>query len=289
MATSWLTLPFETQPSWVSGLARNADESEAPGQWRGLVGAWAPGLGGQGGLLYDVSGYAHHPTLTNLTLASAWDTGTRGPQLTLDGTNDYVDFTSTSLFDFPNTTFTVSLWVKPVAVASNRYLLNKRDTSGASGGWFLRTDATGTITARSTGLTNTAAGRTSVAVVAAGVWSMVTVIFTTDTVGLANDVVIYMNGVLSQGSLTAGAESYLASVISAKIGVQSDLLAGTYVNGAIDDVRIYDRGLTAEEIKAIYDDPWAMYRPRALPMALVTAAAVGGPSVNSLMLMGVGR
>jgi hypothetical protein len=267
MATRYLVIPQPRVSSMVKGFARHPSMSTAPRQWDGLVGAWAPYLGIQGSVLHDVSGAGHNGNIINVTPATDWSTSVRVGEgvwgVTVNGTTSYVDFVDTTLFDFPDTTFTVSMWVKPVAIGLTRYLLNKRDTIVSTAGWFLRTDATGTITARIMGLASTVcAGRTSVVTLTAGVWSHVAVVLKTSTVDMANDVSIYMNGVLSQGSLTNDPETYLVSGVSVKIGVQADLLANTYFNGAIDDIRVYDRGLTAQEIWEMYLNSYAMLRLR---------------------------
>lgn len=47
-------------PSYSQGFAKSAWESANPQLWRGLVGAWMPGLGNSGDTLFDWSGYGHH-------------------------------------------------------------------------------------------------------------------------------------------------------------------------------------------------------------------------------------
>lgn len=49
-------------PCYSQGFARSAGESANPGLWRGLVGAWIPGLGHSGDTLFDWSGQGHHGT-----------------------------------------------------------------------------------------------------------------------------------------------------------------------------------------------------------------------------------
>ena len=49
----WAT---ELLTEFQTGLARSAAESEYPGLWRGLTGAWMPELGQTGGVLFDLAG-----------------------------------------------------------------------------------------------------------------------------------------------------------------------------------------------------------------------------------------
>jgi hypothetical protein len=61
------------KPSYQSGYARNASESENPKLWDGLVGAWMPSLGVTGKRIRDVVGNNHatlvddHPSISNWT------------------------------------------------------------------------------------------------------------------------------------------------------------------------------------------------------------------------------
>jgi hypothetical protein len=255
-------------PSFEAGYATHAAVSEAPTQWNGLAGLCVPYLGMQGNVLYDLSASGHPGNLINVVPGTAWAPTIRCGEgvwgLTLDGTTSYVDFVDTALFDFPDTSFTVATWIKTAATPStNGYLLNKRDTTGTWGGWMIRINVDGTITARILGpvAPSVAAERISVAACADGLWHLVTVAFTTDTVTAANNTLaIYIDGLLSQGSLTQSGDPYLASTVSAKIGVEADLLAGSYFNGSIDDVRIYGRELTAQEVWEAYVDSYAMLR-----------------------------
>ena len=70
--------------------ARNAGESAHPELWNGLVGAWVPALGVQGGTLFDISGRGNHGTLTNMDPATDWVVGGNGVALRTDGVNESI-------------------------------------------------------------------------------------------------------------------------------------------------------------------------------------------------------
>ena len=79
----------------------------------------------------------------------------------------------------------------------------------------------------------------------ADIWKHVTVVYTTNTTTTnLNDIQIYINGVLDQGTITK----------SAPYGTQSDNLnigrntAGNYFTGRLSNVSIYNRGLSPQEI-----------------------------------------
>ena len=61
------------------------------------------------------------------------------------------------------------------------------------------------------------------------------------------DVQLYVNGVRETGAVTAGTINTKAGA-SMRIGANE---TGQYFTGLIDDVRVYDRALTAEEIAGI--------------------------------------
>ena len=65
-------------PSYTSGFARCAAESENPGLWKGLVGLWVPSLGPTGLTLRDWSGFGNHGTLINMDPATDWVAGEKG-------------------------------------------------------------------------------------------------------------------------------------------------------------------------------------------------------------------
>ena len=103
------------KPSYQSGYARNASESENPQLWDGLVGAWMPSLGVTGETLRDVSGNGNHGTLTNMDAASDWVATSKGLALDFDGTAGSTDHvvTQTIKHGVSNGDFTWSIWFYP--------------------------------------------------------------------------------------------------------------------------------------------------------------------------------
>ena len=85
------------KPSYQSGYARNASESENPKLWDGLVGAWIPSLGVTGETLRDVSGNGNHGVLTNMDAATDWVATSKGLALDFGGSPNYVNFSSIDL------------------------------------------------------------------------------------------------------------------------------------------------------------------------------------------------
>jgi len=65
---------------------------------------------------------------------------------------------------------------------------------------------------------------------------------------------MYLDGFLSDGGtgLNSGSSQYATNTGYLYIGQRGN---GGYVNGSIDDVRIYSRALTADEVKLLYSNP----------------------------------
>jgi hypothetical protein len=246
---------------------------------RGLLRLWQVLPGRMGGTNWaDV---VSHQVGTLLGMAptgsttSGWGTTKRRGgfgEMRFDGTNDYVDLGTSTVYDFPNTTFTVSGWCRATAAG---YVIARRLGSGGTGGWFIRLNGDGTLNARiiDTGNT-TAAERTSLTTSAlTGQWFHFLVVFVTDTVTAAtNDVTIYINGRLSQGARSTGAGlPYVVGAYPLTLGAISDPVA--FLTGALDDVRIYASSLGAVSAQKMASDPWAtLVRRLPLPGAALTAA-----------------
>jgi len=82
-----------------------------------------------------------------------------------------------------------------------------------------------------------------------GKWHHVTVINTTNTTVIGgNDINIYIDGILSQGSLTNNGVYYVSAN-----AIRSGFGGSGYFNGSLDDIRVYSRALSAQEIKQLYN------------------------------------
>ncbi len=175
--------------------------------------------------------------------------------VTLDGVDDYIDLGTSTLYQFPNTSFTVTGWFQTSLSSGSGYLVCKRDQFTDFGGWFVRVNgATGTITARIVNSANTVAAErtTTTTTLNNGTWRHFAVVFTTNTTTLAsNDVALYIDGALDQGSRTdSGAGAYQTNNRALLFGALSDLTAGFH-SGSLDDIRLYPTALSAENVARI--------------------------------------
>jgi type II secretory pathway pseudopilin PulG len=195
----------------------------------GLVGYWSFDEA-SGTIAYDYSGYNNNGTLYN---GPVWTTGKVGSALSFDGVDDYMQ-TSNSI-DLSNKSFTAIAWVYRIssqgdqgiisqnAGGNNKYLhCNIRSQKPYFG--FYYNDLSGNTTVQT------------------NIWYMIAFVYDYEK----NIRRIYLNNVIDAQDNPSSA--YQGSSLI-KVGVY----ASSYLNGFIDEVRIYNRALTNQEIKAIYE------------------------------------
>ncbi|MBI2024268.1 LamG domain-containing protein, partial [Candidatus Giovannonibacteria bacterium] len=216
----------------------------------GLVAHWKFDEG-SGTTALDSSGNNNTGTLTNGPL---WTTGKIGGALNFDGVNDYVrvnDPGAGSVLDLPGN-FTISAWAKFDAfpdVSPGKYprIVQKGFAAGDSGTWSLAIDTGGTpdnvVSLAVNGNGFFARGGTSLSI---NTWYH---IVATKNGATAT---IFINGVQdgSVGTFPSGnIDSNNAAMDFGKSTGNSD----GAMDGLIDDVRIYNRALSAQEISDIYN------------------------------------
>jgi len=212
----------------------------------GLVGYWSF-EDGSGTKAEDFS-----PSSTNtgtLTNGPAWVDGKIGKALSFDGTDDYVS--SGDVLNMGISNFSISAWVKSTSTTSgsNNGIVYKRGTAYQySQGYRLNmpngvfnfhiADGTNYIS-----LSSTTAGKND------GGWHHV--------VGVAERGVIlklYIDGVLDGTAVETTVGNIDSSGTNFAIGALNTAGTSFYhpFNGLIDDVRIYNRALSASEIAGLY-------------------------------------
>jgi hypothetical protein len=197
---------------------------------RGLV-LWLKLDEGSGTTAADSSGKGNSGTLVN---GPTWVDGKLGKALSFDGVDDYV--TTGNDAGLGNTNrITISLWFYANNISGlNRNLVSKNpgfQFSIFSNGQVQNSIHNGTQWYEFNGATITTNN-----------WYYLTMTWD----GIACTHKIYINGALT--NTFSGACNNMATGGSIRIG--SDF--GEHVNGTIDEVRIYNRALTAEEIQALY-------------------------------------
>jgi len=209
----------------------------------GLVGWWKFD-DGSGTSAADSSGNGNTGTLTN---GPPWTAGMLNGALTFNGTNQYVNLGGAASLA-GGSAVTVSAWVK--STGSDGEIVARRDLSQGSMSWELL------ITGGKARFTNmTSAGSnfdyqvTSGSSISTGVWTHIAGVYTSSDGVLR----IYVNGVADGttiGSGTIAAHSGVKTFVGAYSDASS-LPANSFA-GTIDDVRVYNRALSASDVMTLY-------------------------------------
>ena len=220
--------------SLVALVLSTSSGSAAPA---GLVAAYAFDEG-SGTTVADASGNGNTGTVTNAT----WTTsGKYGNALTFNGTNARINVPSTTALQLTGG-MTLEAWVNPTTVSNawrdviykgnDNYYLEATSTGGSA------PDGGGTFGGRGADVRGTTA-------LTRAVWSHIAVTYDGTTLRL------YING--AQTSSQARTGSITTSTNPLQIG--GDSIYGQYFSGSIDDVRVYNRPLSAAEIQTDMSTP----------------------------------
>lgn len=193
---------------------------------------------GTGTTATDSSWNGYTATLTN---NPTWTTGMNGQgrAVSFDGSSNYIIKNASPVSAFP---FTISAWIYKTDSTSGAII--GFGYSGAANYRYYYISA-GSVTSLwmrpDTGSTNLSVNGTSNIV---GGWHLVTGVYKSD--GTQD---LYVDGVLEA---TLSNPKSFASVDQIGIGARVDSVPDTFFKGVIDDARIYNRLLTAEEIRRLY-------------------------------------
>ena len=210
----------------------------------GLIGYWNFDEG-SGSIAHDTSGGGHNGTVNG----AVWTTGKINTGLRFNGTTNSVITPAIAL----GGPFSVSAWVNPSVTPQVGYV-RIAETYYASG-FYLGTDTTGTkyklIVNGGAGVTGSCGyGCAEGGTITSG-WHLVTATFDGATAQLYVD-----NAVAGSDTFTAPSNINLPLYIGISKG------GGYGWNGTIDEVRLYNRGLSSAEVSAIYNNTGAPRTPR---------------------------
>lgn len=253
-------------------------------RYRGVVGHWL--FEERGGLTaYDISGNYNDGTLTN---GPAWAAGQFGAALNFDGVNDYVNAGSNSVIDnlMTSNPATLSFWMNPATPLDN-LIFSKNDGNNTAGWWvenISTTPTNGAIGLRLILVRATTNFRFGVASPTNNVWTHITIVFD-GTLTAANQK-IYYNGINQTATTSADGTGTHATDAAETLYFGNNFPASsagvifTSYKGFLDDIRIYNRALTVEEVWSLYNDPFAEFRvKRQQFFFLKAAAAVTAPGI----------
>ncbi|MFH1671106.1 MAG: LamG-like jellyroll fold domain-containing protein [Patescibacteria group bacterium] len=222
----------------------------------GLVGYWKFD-DGVGTLAKDSSRFGNDGTLTNMTSDDWVDisagTGTTNfynpYALDFDGSDDYVETPVNSIFDTGGTApVTHSAWIKTTTTPSSKFAVIAIANSGYQGveSYDKCIEIDSSNKAAFYVYDGAQKRATSTTSVNDGAWHLLTGIFKSGTI------YIYVDGVL-ENSTAASLHGGISNPTAVFGFVDPDLYGYTYENysGLIDDVRIYNRALSASEVESL--------------------------------------
>lgn len=212
----------------------------------------------QGGTIHDsigatagtinIGGSGTSSVGTCSTSSTAWGNGVSGKfnySLDLDGTDDYVSVASPGL---PTNDFTASAWVN-LGTATDETILMASKTGGDE--LRVHVNSSGQIELYTAGVLRVTSART----VSTGSWNNIVVASSSGTQK------IYING--TQDTNTGSGTTVMNfSTCAFLIGVDADSSCtgslANYMDGQIDEVQVFNYGLTAVQIRNLYNQSAAV-------------------------------
>jgi hypothetical protein len=181
-----------------------------------------------------------------------WTSGIIEGALDFDGDGDYVDVGNDSSLK-PPLPVTFSTWIKLSNLGNTQYIIALDDQTSRYYGilfWVRAEDNLG-VSYGDGGEPSPGNRRSKVGTTAlnAGTWYHVAAI-----IRGATDMDLYINGTDDGGAYSGAGGSLAYSSGSSLIGMMHN--SQYFLGGQVDDVRVYDRALSAEEILELYLEGW---------------------------------
>jgi hypothetical protein len=193
-----------------------------------LVGHWTMDEG-SGTTASDFSGLGNNGLVSG---GATWTLGIVGGALSLDGINGTVTVPNMRGLGAGNTAHTVAAWVKVISLPSNRaWILLLGNEGTGSHHWLINSLGVTQLGVWNGGQVNPT--------LPLGEWKHIAVTF--DGATLAG----YVDGML------AGSGAAIFDLEGMPLTIGGPHIGENNFNGMVDDVRIYDRALTAAEIAAL--------------------------------------
>jgi len=207
----------------------------------GLVGLWSfDGPDVTDTYVYDRSGNDNHGYFSGVSTSSAKTIGKIGQGFATDGINDYVTITSAGIDLSSSGTYTESVWVYPNVVDTDYHGIMGFGTAVANRYPTIYVHNQDGIDVYF-GYGANQCGAIFSSVLTLQEWNHITITFNGTLFTL------YIDGV-SVGQNSGCSGKTPASQTTVRLGASDN-----YFPGKIDDVRIYNRALSATEAKQLYD------------------------------------
>ena len=188
---------------------------------------------GSGPTLADISGRGHAGTISGATWSAA---GKNGGALSFDGVNDWVTVADTAALDL-TTAMTLEAWVRPTSTNRWRTVALKEQTGNLV--YAVYGNNSGQRASANLWLGSSEKEARSASQLAANTWTHLAATYDGATIR------VYVNGALSGSTATTG--SMPASTGPFRIG--GNAVWDEFFAGQLDDLRLYNRALSATEVQ----------------------------------------
>jgi hypothetical protein len=278
-SVSWNTATATNAPHTLAARARDAAGNQTTSTTftisvnnttpPGLVSAYSFNEG-TGTVLNDLSGNNNNGTISNTTWSAS---GKFGAALSFNGTSSWVVIPNSASLDLTNG-LTMEAWVSPSTLSSWRTVLMKEQTGGLAYSIYANSDTNRPSAHVFIGAETDTRGTAQLAL---NTWTHLAATYDGSVLRL------YVNG--AQVSTRTIGGNILTSTSPLRIGGNS--IWGEYFSGLIDEVRIYNRALTASQIQTDMNTAISGTPPppdTTPPTVSVTAPADGATVAGAVTL-----
>jgi hypothetical protein len=251
-SSSWISALFPVGMALLAGMAvlafaptASAAVIKSPANNLGLVGYWAF-EDATGTKATDFSGRGNTGTLTNMDSATDWVDGKVGRALDFDGTDDYISIADSTSLN-PTTAYTVTGWVKFDSLASQYGILVMK--SGSEMQYRIYRDRTYFSVDAGAG-----AAIMVDSIISVNTWYHFAEVYDGSGSGNTGRLKLYVDGV-NQNLGTYAGTTVPASITTGTnpVYLGSHVGVSLFHDGSIDEVRIYNRALSATEVATLYN------------------------------------
>lgn len=214
----------------------------------GLVGYW-PMDEGTGEFVQDHSGFGNHGTSSPPGSSAEWTAGRIGRALNFDGNNDQVGIGEPATLKLTGSA-TWSAWIKMSELISTKEyaILSKNKAITGNRGWeLLIQDNPNLFRIAITDGSAANINRRSNMAPETGRWYHVVGVYNAS----AQTLDIYINGALDNGTLTGSVPTSMGD-FTQTVAIGNRAGENKMFPGVIDDVRIYNRALSADEVQKLF-------------------------------------
>jgi len=205
----------------------------------------------------DSSTFGNNGTLHGATATTSC---IGGGCYSFDGASNYISINDSASLN-PTSAITISAWVKPVGKGASNYLTVVRKNSSYS----LQIREDGIILMYLTGVKNWVAETTSEKNLFDGVWHNLVATYDGSLQS------IYIDNVLIATTTATGNIATTSNEV--------DVGGTSYFQGSMDDVRIYNTSLSADQVQTLY---WSYGQVRTIPRTYYISSSSGNDSNDGL-------